>query len=189
MTGNEHEKRPLLGRLTSVEGVGVVVMQDRFAADVPTVWTALTDTSELAHWLGDIDGDLRADGRYHVRFHASGAERDHRIDVCQAPTHVKITSVDEAGRDGVVIDVTLAPDGDGSVLRLTQTGLPLLWVAAFGAGMQVQFEDLARHLAGRGRTDSDARMAELVPLYQRQGVTALRAVPFAPATAPRPWQR
>lgn len=145
-------------------------MQDRFAADVDTMWKAFTDKGELAHWLGDFTGDLRVGRTHHSRFHASGAEGEGRVDACEAPTHFRVTRLDEQGQDGQVIEVTLKADGDGTVVALTQTGLPLKWIAAFGAGMQVHFEDLALHLAGQDRSDSDARMDELMPLYEKQGV-------------------
>jgi uncharacterized protein YndB with AHSA1/START domain len=172
MTNNEQAGPRILGSLKSVEGQGVVVMQDRFAADVDTVWTALTDKGKLAQWLGDFKGDLKVGGTYHAHFHASGAEGDNRVDACEAPTHFRVTFLDESGKDGNVIDVTLKADGDGTIMALTQSGLPLKWIAAFGAGMQVHFEDLALHLAGKERSKSDTRMDELMPLYEKQGVIA-----------------
>jgi uncharacterized protein YndB with AHSA1/START domain len=172
MTSNEQANPQILGSLKSVGEQGVVVMQDRFAADVDTVWKAFTDKGELAKWLGDFTGDLTAGSTYHSRFHASGAEGDKRIDECAAPTHFRVTGLDESGKEGQVVDVTLTPDGDGTVVALTQSGLPLKWIAAFGAGMQVHFEDLALHLAGKERSKSDTRMDELMPLYEKQGVTA-----------------
>jgi uncharacterized protein YndB with AHSA1/START domain len=170
MTGDEQSGPRILGRLKSAEDRGVVVMRDRFAADVGTVWKALTDQGELAKWLGDFTGDFQAGRLHHARFHASGAEGDRRIDECVAPTRFRVTAVDEAGADGPVVDVTLVPEGDGTVVELVQSGLPLKWIVAFGAGMQVHFEDLARHLAGRERSTSDSRMDELMPFYESQGV-------------------
>jgi len=147
-------------------------MQDRFAADVDTVWIALTDKGKLAQWLGDFTGDLGAGSTHHSRFHASGAEGDSRVDACDAPTHFRVTRLDDSGKDGNVIDVTLKADGNGTIVALTQSGLPLKWITAFGAGMQVHFEDLALHLVGKQRSNSDARMDELMPLYEKQGVIA-----------------
>jgi hypothetical protein len=40
MTSNEQANPQILGSLKSVGEQGVVVMQDRFAADVDTVWSA-----------------------------------------------------------------------------------------------------------------------------------------------------
>jgi uncharacterized protein YndB with AHSA1/START domain len=171
MTSNEQADPRILGSLKSVEGQGVVVMEDRFSADVDTVWRAFTDKGELAKWLGDFTGDLNSGSIYHSRFHASGAEGDNRIDECEAPTHFRVTGLDESGKERHGVDVTLTADGGSTVVTLTQTGLPLKWIAAFGAGMQVHFEDLALHLAGKERSDSGARMDELMPLYEKQGVT------------------
>ena len=44
--------------------------------------------------------------------------------------------------------------------------MPLDKIAAYGAGWQIHVEDLAAHLAGRERGDSEARWDELVPAYQ-----------------------
>jgi hypothetical protein len=44
--------------------------------------------------------------------------------------------------------------------------MPLDLLAAYGAAIQVQVEDLAAHLAGRGRCDAKARWDELVPAYR-----------------------
>lgn len=172
MTDNAQGVPRTLGKLRSVEGRGVVVMQARYAADASAVWAALTDKGKLAQWLGDFTGDFRVGSTHHARFHASGAEGDSRIDACEAPTHFRVTRLDESGRDGSVIDVRVTADGDGTIVALTQAGLPLKWIAAFGAGMQVHFEDLALHLQGKERCHSDARMDQLIPLYEKQGVVA-----------------
>ena len=174
MTNDRHAGGPrLLGALKSAQGQGVVVMQDRFAANVAAVWKALTDRGELARRLGEFTGELRVGASHHARFHASGAEGVSRVDACAAPTHLRVTRLDASGQDGVVIDVALRADGDGgAIVALTQSGLPLQWIAAFGAGMQVHFEDLALHLAGKPRSNSDVRMDELLPLYEQLDVSA-----------------
>jgi uncharacterized protein YndB with AHSA1/START domain len=161
----------VLGQLIAVDGRGTVLMRDRFTADIDSVWTALTAKEHLARWLGDFTGDLRAGSIHHAHFHASGAEGDRRIDECHPPTRFRVTALDEAGQEGQVVDVTLQPDGDGTIVALAQSGLPLTWIAAFGAGMQIHFEDLALHLAGKERSDADTRMGELMPLYEMQAVT------------------
>ena len=65
-----------------------------------------------------------------------------------------------------VIEVTLAADGDQTILVLEERGMPLNLIAAYGAGIQVHVEDLAAHLAGRERCDADARWNELQPAYE-----------------------
>jgi hypothetical protein len=44
--------------------------------------------------------------------------------------------------------------------------MPLDYLAAYGAGIQVHVEDLAAHLAGRERCNAEARFSELLPAYQ-----------------------
>ena len=39
-------------------------------------------------------------------------------------------------------------------------------IAFYGAGWQIHAENLATHLAGRERGDTEARWEELVPSYQ-----------------------
>jgi hypothetical protein len=44
--------------------------------------------------------------------------------------------------------------------------MPLDYLAAYGAGIQVHVEDLAAHIAGQERCDAQTRWNELVPAYQ-----------------------
>ena len=44
--------------------------------------------------------------------------------------------------------------------------MPVNLLAAYGAGIQVDIEDLAAHIAGRERSDADAGWKELRPAYE-----------------------
>jgi hypothetical protein len=66
----------------------------------------------------------------------------------------------------MITEVTLTADGDQTILVMEERGMPLEYVAAYGAGIQIHVEDLTAYLAGRERCDSDARMGELYPAYQ-----------------------
>ena len=48
----------VLGSLHSVEGQGVVRMEDRLDTGIDDLWRALTDPERLAHWYGEVEGDL-----------------------------------------------------------------------------------------------------------------------------------
>jgi hypothetical protein len=63
-------------------------------------------------------------------------------------------------------EVTLTADGDQTILIVEQRGVPVNFLAAYGAGMQVHVEDLGAHLAGRERCDSKTRWDELITGYQ-----------------------
>ncbi len=59
MTGDASTGARLLGTLGTADGKGVVRVEDRFDADIETVWSALTDPSRLASWWGEVEGDGR----------------------------------------------------------------------------------------------------------------------------------
>jgi hypothetical protein len=65
-----------------------------------------------------------------------------------------------------VIEVTLAADGNQTMLTVEERGMPLDLLAAYGAGVQVHVEHLAAYLAGRELGDADARWDELQPAYE-----------------------
>jgi hypothetical protein len=64
------------------------------------------------------------------------------------------------------IEATLTADGDQTILIIEVRGMPLDKIAFYGAGWQIHAENLAAHLAGRDRDDSEARWDKLVPPYQ-----------------------
>jgi len=45
-------------------------------------------------------------------------------------------------------------------------GMPLDKIAFYGAGWQIHAENLAAHIAGHERGDTEARWDDLVPPYQ-----------------------
>jgi len=165
MTGNAHGSGRLLGSLRSADGKGVVRMEDRFDTDIDDLWSALTDPRRLARWIGEVEGDLRLGGEYRFCFFASGSEGTGRVDACEPPRRL-LLAMALGQPDEDVIEVTLAADGDQTILVWEERGMPLDQLAAYGAGIQVHVEDLAAYLAGRERCDADARWHELLPAYQ-----------------------
>lgn len=155
----------ILGSLRSADGKGVVRMEDRFDTNVEDLWSAITDPTRLARWYGEIDGDLRTGGEYHARLHASGWEGTGRIEVCEPPHRLVVSTLESEGTGGGIGEVTLVADGTQTVLVWEERGMPLDLIDAYGAGIQVHVEDLAAHLAGRGRVDAEARWKELIPAY------------------------
>jgi uncharacterized protein YndB with AHSA1/START domain len=164
MTGNADAGLRILGSLGTAEGKGVVQMRDRLDAGVGEVWSALTDPSRLASWWGIVEGDLRQGGEYRAHVHASGWEGTGRIEACEPGRRLLLAGA-EADRDVQFTEVTLAADGPQTILVWEEHGMPVTYLAAYGAGIQVHVEDLAAYLAGRGRCDSDARMGELESAY------------------------
>ena len=170
MTSNADAGGRILGSLRSADGKGIVRMEDRFDTDMDDLWSALTDPSRLARWIGEVDGDLRLGGEYSYNLFASGSEGTGRIEACEPPRRLLLTmDVDQPDAD--VIEATLAADGDQTILVWEERGMPLDLLAAYGAGVQIHVEDLAAHIAGREpRGDAKARWDELLPAYQELAV-------------------
>jgi len=166
MTSNDR----ILGSLRSADGKGIVRMEERFATDIEDIWSALTDPERLAHWIGEVEGDLRPGGEFRARWVSSGWEGTGRIEACEPPQRLLLTMRDAKPQPGqpeeTVSESTLAADGDQTILVVEERGLPLDLLAAYGAGVQIHVEDLAAHIAGRKPGDTEARWGELFPAYQ-----------------------
>src|SRR4051794_32718168 len=87
----------ILGTLEAADGKGVVRMEDRLETSIEDVWSALTDSSRLARWYGEVDADLRPGGEYRARLFASGWEGTGHVEACDPPRRllVRITDSDE----------------------------------------------------------------------------------------------
>ena len=169
MTSNAQGSNRILGSLRSADGKGIVRMEDRYDTDIDDLWSALTDPRRLARWIGEVEGDLRPGGEFHARVRDAG-ERTGRVDACEPPRRLLLTMRDPDPQPGqpeeTVIEAQLTADGGQTILVLEEQGMPLDLLAAYGAGIQVHVEDLAAHIAGRGRCDAQTRWNELLPAYQ-----------------------
>ena len=166
MTSNAHGSNRILGSLRSADGKGIVRMEDRYDTDIDDLWSALTDPGRLARWLGEVEGDLRLGGEYRFRFFASGSEGTGRVEACEPPRRLLVLTRQPGKPDEHFIEVTLAADGDQTILVWEGRGMPVDLLTAYGAGIQVHVEDLAAHIAGRERCDAEPRWHELLPAYQ-----------------------
>ena len=61
----------------------------------------------------------------------------------------------------------LTADGDQTIVVWEERDMPLELLSAFGAGVQLQVEDLADHLAGRARRDDAKARWEALHLAYR----------------------
>jgi uncharacterized protein YndB with AHSA1/START domain len=169
MTANPSGTVRTLGTLRAADGKGIVRLEDRFDTDMDDVWSALTDPLRLARWLGEVDGDLRQGGELRARFFASGWEGTCRVEVCEPPRRLLVSTTSAGEPDGA-FEATLTADEDHTVLIIEDRGVPLDQIAAYGAGDQIHVEDLAAYLAGRERCDARTRWQELQPAYQHMAV-------------------
>ena len=139
-------------------------MEDRFDTDIDDLWSALTDPVRLARWIGEVEGDLRLGGEFRTHFFASGSQSIGRVEVCEAPQRLVVSTKPLGQPDELAIEATLTADGDQTILVVEQRGMPLEKLAGYGAGVQIHIEDLAAHIAGL--RDIEARWEALMPAYE-----------------------
>ena len=175
MTSNARPGDRILGRLRSADGKGVVRIEDRYSTGIEDLWSALTDPGRLASWYGQVEGDLRLGGQFRLHVEDADSDATGRVEACEPPGRLLVTirETEESYRRGQgvppydeAIEATLTPDGDQTILIIEVRGMPLDKIAFYGAGWQIHAENLAAHLAGRDRDDSEARWDKLVPPYQ-----------------------
>jgi uncharacterized protein YndB with AHSA1/START domain len=169
MTSNAPGRDRILGSLRSEDGKGVVRMEDRYDTDIDDLWSALTEPPRLARWYGEVGGDLRLGGEFDVRV-TDAWEGTGRVDACEPPRRLLVTMRDADPQPGQpdewVVEAELTSDAGQTVLVVEERGLPLPLLAAYGAGVQIHFENIAELIAGRELQDTEARWEELLPAYQ-----------------------
>jgi uncharacterized protein YndB with AHSA1/START domain len=175
MASNAPAGPRILGSLRSADGKGVVRIGDRYDTGINDLWSALTDPSRLASWYGEVEGDLRPGGEFHLYLESSDWDGTGRVEACDPRRRLLVTTreADESYHRGrgappfnEAIEATLTADGDQTILVIEVRGLPLDKIAFYGAGWQIHAENLAAHVAGRERGDTEARWDELVRPYQ-----------------------
>jgi hypothetical protein len=77
-----------------------------------------------------------------------------------------VRTVDDVNSGEQFIEATLTADGDHTIFVWEERGMPVSLLAAYGAGIQAQVEDLGAYIAGRESTDFGTRWSELHPPYE-----------------------
>jgi len=111
-------------------------------------------------------GDLRLGGEFRATFFASGWEGTGRVEACDPPRRLLVRTRGEGDAEEHTIEATLTADGNQTTAVIEERGMPVNLLSAYGAGVQVHVEDLAAHIAGRGRVDAGARWGQLHPAYE-----------------------
>src|SRR6185369_2842480 len=118
----------VLGSLHSVDGEGVVRMEDRLDTGIDDLWGALTDPDRLAHWYGEVEGELSQGGEFRVRIALSG-ERTGQVEVCEPPQRLLLTMRDPDAQPGqpkqTVNEAQLIAEGARTRLIWEVRGLPV----------------------------------------------------------------
>jgi uncharacterized protein YndB with AHSA1/START domain len=164
----------VLGSLHSVEGEGVVRMEDRLDTGIDDLWGALTDPDRLAHWYGEVAGELSQGGEFRLRIALAG-ERTGHVEACEPPQRLQLTMRDPDPQPGqpeqTVNEAQLSAEGAQTRLVWEVRGMPVNLLPAYGAGIQIHVEHLADYIGGRELRNVEARWNELFPAYEALGVS------------------
>ena len=164
----------VLGSLHSVDGEGVVRMEDRLDTEIDDLWGALTDADRLARWFGEVEGELSQGGEFRVRIALAG-ERTGQVEACEPPQRLLLTMRDPDPQPGqpeqTVIEAQLIAEGAQTTLVWEERGTPVNLLPAYGAGIQIHVEHLADYISGRELRNVEARWNELFPAYEALGVS------------------
>ncbi|HEY3199463.1 MAG TPA: SRPBCC domain-containing protein [Actinomycetes bacterium] len=164
----------VLGSLHSVEGEGVVRMEDRLDTGIDDLWGALTDPDRLAHWYGEVEGELSQGGEFRLRIALAG-ERTGHVEACEPPQRLQLTMRDPDPQPGqpeqTVNEAQLSAEGAQTRLVWEVRGMPVNLLPAYGAGIQIHVEHLADYIGGRELRNVEARWNELFAAYEALGVS------------------
>ncbi len=123
------------------------------------VWTALTTADGLSAWFGEhATIDLRPGGEASMTFE-SGMTVDMRVERVEEPTLFaytwKVPGLPEDDPRRTYVEFTLEPDGDGTILRVVETGFAQLPLDtrretydSHSEGWSSELEELAEHVNG-----------------------------------------
>ena len=149
-------------------------MEDRLGAGIDDLWGALTDPDRLAHWYGEVEGELSQGGEFRVRIALAG-KRTGRVEACEPPQRVLLTMRDPDPQPGqpeqTVIEAQLIAEGAQTRLVWEERGMPVNLLPAYGAGIQIHVEHLADYISGHELRNVEARWNELSPAYEALGVS------------------
>jgi uncharacterized protein YndB with AHSA1/START domain len=144
--------------------LGVIHIEDSYTTTIDDLWSALTEPERLARWVCTVDGDPRLGTSVHAHF-TSSWDGILRIDVCDRPTHLLVTSA-PGTPDEQIIEAVLTEEGSHTRLVIEERGFSMHDLPFHGAGWQAHVEDLAAYLTGRDASDWRTRWEELIPAYQ-----------------------
>lgn len=158
------------------EARGAVRVEDVYDTDIRDLWEACTTPDRLARWIAQVSGELEVGGKVELVFTSTWTGTG-RVDVCDAPHHLLLTTQPGTDEEGE-IEAWLSEEGSRTRLVVEERGLPLDELPFHGAGWQAHLDDLGRSLAAGGSVhpagwssaapspDWKAHWEELTPAYR-----------------------
>jgi uncharacterized protein YndB with AHSA1/START domain len=137
-----------VGEVTTTGDNRQLVFHRHYRQPIEKVWAALTVPERLADWFATAQVDLRVGGL--IKLGWNGVHKtDVTITVCEPPRALAWRWT--IGERDTLVRFDLAPDGDGTALTLTHSGLSLDGARDGGvrAGWHAHLEALPDAMEGR----------------------------------------
>ena len=146
---------------TSADGSAMISFERRLAHPPERVWSAITDPAQVIRWWGELSAELRPGGDFELRWLNEDEEARSvgwrgTLTEYDPPRVLETTGVwgheDEVwGANNATLRFELNPDGDGTLLRFTNTleKLPDEFRTKTAAGWHWHLDTLADLLDGK----------------------------------------
>ena len=124
-----------------------------FDAPIDDVWASLTASDRTAAWFGPWEGEPGAGHtiRVQMAFEEKAPWSEMRIDACEPPRHLALSTSDDAGAWRLTVD--LRETAGTTALTLTHLGVPVEAVSEIGPGWEYYLDMLVAARAGTRRPD------------------------------------
>jgi uncharacterized protein YndB with AHSA1/START domain len=134
------------------------------------VWAVVTDPEHVAEWFSDsADIELRPGGRANLTWQAQGTTVHGRVERVEPPRFFSFRWVSGSGIEvsednTTLVEFTLSPEGEGTRLRVVESGFADLAVPDEEKGKRVdehregwklELGELSEYVAKRVRTAAD----------------------------------
>ena len=153
------------GRLVVEGDRAALIFERRLPFPVQAVWSAITDPSQRARWMGDTTIEGRAGGR--IEMVPSGPplppeqkRMTGRILVWDPPHVLEHEWNQPIARDSIV-RYELEPDGADTLLRFSHRGLGIATATGFRSGTHAYLDRLQAYLRGEPLPDWSQRYQEV----------------------------
>ena len=130
----------------------IAIARRAYPTDQADLWDALTNIERIPRWFLPVTGELKVGGRYQLEGNAGGT-----VERCDEPGSFAVTW--EFGGQVSWLQVTLVPDGQGTVLELVHEAHvdPAMWgqygPGAVGVGWDLGLMGLGLHLETGAQVD------------------------------------
>ena len=140
--------------MTSVGESSVVEVEVRVAARPETIFPFLSEGAKMAQWFGaSADLEPRPGSKLRVKINATATARGEVVEV--VPNQRIAFTFGWEGEGNPVppgssrVEISLSPDGDGTIVRLRHSGLPAQAAGDHKGGWQMYLGRLTAVVEGR----------------------------------------